>query len=677
MSFGRSGFGSGENRRRRSLGASLGGASKPSQNLIPNAWLDLNFVEGVYKLAGADTTPLAALDFSNGESRTVTDAAGGDHVFLQNAMPITDAGFWVNAGSTFNNRDLASLKDVLGSQVFSALGAGGITVFMEWVMSTFDSSDHWPLTFFNSAETAFLNIASNNSFVGSFSGSMTSGDWGVGPIGTSQNAAGRVLRVAMRIKNSDFSFAESVGDLGILQAASPTLADFTGGKIWLGSHKYDLFINNPIRRFALALTPRPDAELTAFVQGTAAPTFANLAFSNQISGAAASALPVLGVNTHIPRKNAVDIPAANNLAMAQAIGANAIRLDIGWQTIEPSAASYTFSYYDGTMNAFHGASIPVLMMFGYGNTAYTGSSANPPSDATGRTGMTNAAVALVSHYSWASLEVLNEQNLDVFTGSNPDATRCATTLMAVAAGVKGAQPGMKVISAGISSASWNAPATWATTFFGAMTTKTNVDGWAFHPYVDTSSVNSVPEFAVTMDNAMFVILTGKEKHNTESGYPIQWTGSDQNLQAKYVIRGYMSSVRAGLKSHYHYDLADDGPDKTDSEQTYGLHDENFVIKPSGLAYKRLSDLKAAAVTYDVDAVPGFDLTAVTIHKASGKTLLLAAERMATSFIRDVGSFTTVSATDALGNPITVTRLSGNVVKVPVNPTNCPIILNVA
>lgn len=656
----------------------LGGAKPNDQNIVPNAWLDLNFVEGIYKLDGLDTTPAAVLDFSNGGGRTVKDSQGNDVAFAQNALPITDAGLYLS-DTTFN--DICSVKDTYGQTLLALLSSGGFTAFIEFVQNA-DANAHNPLFAWDNTTTfdagIFLATCGGSTFCGSSSFGNTN-DLGIGPDGDSSgNVQGSIVRIAIALAPGDVAQAMSLFPPFHVQTATTIFADFSAGKIYVGSNRFGNLANTFIRRIAFAKSRRPNAELTNFASGASAPPYANSKFASQISGAAASLLPLLGANTHTDPFNAPSITAAQQVSMVNAVGLDIVRLDLSWQTIEPAGnGTYDFSHYDDTITALLGAGKQVLLMLGYGHTAYTAGSGAPPITSGARTAYTNLAKAVANKYPTASIEVENEQNLPQFTNSAPDASLSAALVTAAAAGIKSVQPGVKVITGGLSSANWNAPVAFATTFMGAVTA-TNVTGYAFHPYVQTGPINptQIPEFAVTMDAAMFAVMTGKEKWNTESGFPLSWTG-DYYTQARYNIRGYIASVKAQLKAHIHYDLADDGPNQSDDEQTYGMFDYLRSIKPTGTAFQGLATLKAATVTYDVDAVPGFRLSAVTFHKASGKSIALVAEVLNVNFVRDVGAYSSVSATDVFGNVVPVKRLAGNVVKVAVSSARCPVILNVA
>lgn len=109
--------------------ALLGGEGNTNPlNLIPNTLLDMNFVEGRYKLNGVDTTPAAIFDFTNDGTRTVADSQGNNTVFAQNALPFTDAGLFINTN------DRCNIKDAIMQPVLALLATGGFTVFIETAM---------------------------------------------------------------------------------------------------------------------------------------------------------------------------------------------------------------------------------------------------------------------------------------------------------------------------------------------------------------------------------------------------------------------------------------------------------------------------------------------------------------------------------------------------------------
>lgn len=413
---------------------------------------------------------------------------------------------------------------------------------------------------------------------------------------------------------------------------------------------------------------------------SASSTFAALSsasLSSIFSGA--STLPLLTVDTHQNTTVvAKPIPDGTNVAAAQAIGAQAVRLDCNWIQTEASAGSFDFSSLDPTVNAFRAVGITVHLIFDYGNTLYGAAFFTGPADATYRGHYNTWVTAAVNHFGSTGFiyEIWNEPNLGsggYAWAPTPSASDYSALLTGAAAAIKAAKPAAIVLSGGLSPGTGIAPNTFIATVAGG--TLTNVDGFGYHPYNAGLTTGALPEQLIS-DFASFKSAASSAKpiYVDEVGYSMDWTGNSETVRAKYVARLMGSACIAQSPQVCIYDLFKDGTDPNDHESNFGLYDYSFNPLPAATAYTKVAGALSGMVTNSAGKIAAANLYELTINKSVGRTRMIWTSAGAWRYTRAEGAITSATATDVLGNPIAVINDGSGNISFDVVDANGPVIL---
>jgi hypothetical protein len=136
---------------------------------------------------------------------------------------------------------------------------------------------------------------------------------------------------------------------------------------------------------------------------------------------------------------------------------------------------------------------------------------------------------------------------------------------------------------------------------------------------------------------------------TETGYynaPVQFGYVPENVSAKYIPRLFAEYFNRGIQRSYLYELADQGPDKTDREQNFGLIHFDMTEKPAYTAMKNLIDLleepgmtsfPAGMLDYTVSGSADLSKLHHTLLEKSGGIFYLLLWQEAAGFNRSSGT----------------------------------------
>lgn len=400
------------------------------------------------------------------------------------------------------------------------------------------------------------------------------------------------------------------------------------------------------------------AGVNVFAATSNFPALSSAALSSIFSGA--STLPAFGVTTH-QRTRQVDkaIPDATNAALAQQIGATAVRIDCDWQDIEQVAGVYDFSRLDPCVTALRGAGMTVQMVCGYGNTLYGPSFYTGPADATARAHYNNWLVAVANHYGSTGFiyQLWNEPNLgagDYAWAPSPNAADYTALMSSAAAALKAAKPAAIVLTGGVAPGTGIAPTTFISTV--AAGTLTNIDGFGYHPYNSGTVTGARPEQMIT-DTAAFVSADGSAKPTywDEIGYSLDWTANSETVKATYVVRMMLSAAVSQVKQCIVFDLIDDGTDPADHESNFGLFSYSFQPLPAATAYAAIIAALSGMTSNDAAQITTSYLRALTIHKISSLVRIVWAAAGAWRYTSVEGAGKTGSAVDVFGAVIPISN----------------------
>lgn len=344
-----------------------------------------------------------------------------------------------------------------------------------------------------------------------------------------------------------------------------------------------------------------------------------LAFVALTASASAGVPTFRGAQTHPLWSASTEADFTKELDMLAATGANTVRIDISWSSLQSSSkTAYSSSYTaktDAFMNAAAARGIKVIVTFI--STPCWASSAPetiklacsgaywdrgviwyPPTYASD---YADAATWVVRRWGskMAAFEVWNEPNLDnSFISPNP-ARDYTTILKAAYPALKAAAPSLPVLGGGLAFSDGD--------FLAAMYAngaKGNFDALSIHPYNEWRN----PLDAWQLEWRKYTFLTGvpwmreildaqgdtaKKIWFTEMGWPACLPGGTstwcvtQAQQAQYIadafriIRDRWDYVEAAVV----YNLRNKSSVETDRESSYGLVSRDFVPKPSYYAFR--------------------------------------------------------------------------------------------
>lgn len=446
---------------------------------------------------------------------------------------------------------------------------------------------------------------------------------------------------------------------------------------------------------------------------------------NIVLGAAASQLPLWCVNVH---QNTETITTSQLTTAMAAVGANCARDALNWDQVEQSGGTYNWaanswsgapSGFTSWWGAICGAGYYAVMTATYNNPLYDGNvgafaviapGANTTayvnyagSATTGGKSIVNNFISTCPHLT---IEFFNEPNLKQWTNNAQwDGGAYLVMAQATAAAVKAAQSSVKVSSGGISPGGGTAPNTFAAQMVGGATFSSG-DYWGSHPYNYSESppsstltpqqlMSDVPSLAAAFGQQVKPIAI------TEYGFPLQSLGSSctapATLNQQGIFTGWamLQAVALQLPIFAWYELVNDDTEANcaaSDQKTFGLitspnDSPALSLKPSGTAFKNVAACFANAVTYDVQWYPDVNVYEVTVHKASSRCKAIwysvpgdtVGTLAAASFnwSENMGSFSSATATDTLGNTVTLNINGSQVSLPPPSETTGPILVTIA
>ena len=328
----------------------------------------------------------------------------------------------------------------------------------------------------------------------------------------------------------------------------------------------------------------------------------------------------VGVDTHFDQ----DWKPAEIMPLLTELGAGWIRDGVSWGDVEPVKHRYVVPDKTAAwLDAAHARHLHVLLILYYANKNYA-DPFSPPDYAKAAAFLARALADRVE-----AIEILNEPNNPPFgptyggswNGNEPGGQvapwvkKYAEVINAAVRAIKAANPKMKVVGYGAP-----APATFRIMRLGV---PPRLDGITDHPYSGPMKLPELVPYPATVDLVqrdgiatadregtyrsqctMFRAEAAKdglphaELWNTEWGFA---TWFDQkavppssilpDTQAVYILRRLLEARALGVMTFY-YDLRDDGTDRTQEWQDFGLVDYQRQPKPAFAAFQRFTAMFA-------------------------------------------------------------------------------------
>jgi polysaccharide biosynthesis protein PslG len=319
---------------------------------------------------------------------------------------------------------------------------------------------------------------------------------------------------------------------------------------------------------------------------------------NHGASAAVPAQFLMGLNTHLTGPKY--IPDAPNVV--QQIGANAIRDEVHWATVEVQPGIYQIpDAIDTYYREAAARGLDPLIILDYGNPLYDGG--ERPTSAQGIAAFAAYARFVAQHFAGVvtRYEVWNEWDIAIggVTG-NGDPVAYVNLLAAVYTALKGVDPSITVVGGAVS--------TFNNTYINTMLDNgmlDHCDAFSIHTYVyaDLPVENRIPE---VWRQHVLDLQAALHPYNGDQDFPVYvtelgWTtgfkdqpddaGVTQELQAAYVARLYLlARTMPFLKGVWLYVFQDEGWTYNLYGTNYGLVRPDLTPKEGYFAFNSIADL---------------------------------------------------------------------------------------
>lgn len=312
-------------------------------------------------------------------------------------------------------------------------------------------------------------------------------------------------------------------------------------------------------------------------------------------------LPVAGTLNDLAATQIVpNVPFANQVQTAQALGFHRVRLAVRWNEIERPRGRYTWRPFDDKIAALTRAGItPIIVIFG-GNGGYPGSIG----EGEAMTGFAKFAGAVARRYGTGAparpilYEIWNEPNTKTFWGRPPEPEAYAAMAGAACSAIKAERPAARVLALAMEGTPVKRPyfvlsygldiyRQWAARA-ATPALMACADGFSMHPYLPT------PEQVLRDDPALRAFVAAHWSRaqspmiaQTEVGYAIDpRKGVTAEDQAALDLRALLIGAGLGRVTNL-YQAVDTARDTTNADNGYGLVTYDGRIKPAGMAVRRL------------------------------------------------------------------------------------------
>lgn len=344
----------------------------------------------------------------------------------------------------------------------------------------------------------------------------------------------------------------------------------------------------------------------------------------------------LGVCTHFSRREK-GWKVEDLLPLACDMGVSLVRDEIEWSRVETEKGKYQIPEVDQDwLQQVTDAGLGINLILLYGNQLYD----NPLDPEAFANYAVFMARTLIGKYNIVALEIWNEPtNFEFkkyYDGSWSGQGDClwlekfAELVSITAEKLKKEFPEMPLIVAPGEPQFFHMAMRYPDSL-------KNIDGIAAHPYPGRFPAETVPwggkqinkrdGISVADDDHSYLSLWRKTQehcrkylghelalHTTEWGYSTynhhlkgsNTAGYSESAQAIYIARGLILNMVAGVKTIYIYALMDDGTDRFEQEDNFGIvkHEKlGLAKKPAWASIRRLAEILGADCTFVKDAPP--------------------------------------------------------------------------
>jgi hypothetical protein len=300
----------------------------------------------------------------------------------------------------------------------------------------------------------------------------------------------------------------------------------------------------------------------------------------------------LGVNIHFTD------PQPGEMKMIAAAGFRWVRMDFKWDATEVERGRYDFSSYDRLIASLEPHNIHALLILDYGNPLYDNGA--PPRNENTRQAFARWAVAAAKHFAGRGViwEVYNEPNHATFWPARPNIDEYVALALAVGRAFRAQARQEKLMGPATSGIDFP--------FLEACFKAGLLEYWAavsVHPYRQTDPEEAANDYCrLRKMIERYRTARGSERVeipiiSSEWGYSSGWRGMSDEKQGAMLAREMLTNLANGIPISIWYDWRDDGSDRNEPEQHFGLvrnayqdgREQVFEPKPAYLAAKTLSE----------------------------------------------------------------------------------------
>ncbi|GMU20847.1 MAG: hypothetical protein AMXMBFR13_09430 [Phycisphaerae bacterium] len=325
--------------------------------------------------------------------------------------------------------------------------------------------------------------------------------------------------------------------------------------------------------------------------------------------------------------------------LARHAGVKWTREEFLWHTIEPVEGQFNWSFYDQMVEVALSQGISVYGLLDYW------SSWTRPNTQEGIDAYCRWVREVVRRYKdrirhW---EIWNEPNIFFWTGPKE---MYATLLTQAYEAVKSEDPSAIVMgcsTSGIDTEFIRNVMAWGGKF----------DALTIHPYrgrlEDLGYIRELREVKK--------LVNGRDVWITEIGFPSQLgTGWSERRQASLAARVYLTSLASGAaRSVSWYDFRNDGPDRFEMEQNFGLVRDDFRPKP---AYRALATVCRTLAGYRLTGEVDVGMGAYAFRFTNGQADIVAVCAPDSGRILSFRTDADVVITDGMGHIVVPHREGG-------------------
>lgn len=308
--------------------------------------------------------------------------------------------------------------------------------------------------------------------------------------------------------------------------------------------------------------------------------------------------PMLGVGMHLG--GGTEAQQAQQIADLASLGIRTARTDADWSSIEVRAGVYDFSVLDGIVAGLQRGGLRPLLIADYRNALYDGG--RTPSSAIGIGAYARFAAAVAQRYPSADVEVYNEFDFRFNDGACGKTPGCYLQLLGPTSAALRASGGGGVI-AGPAVAGSGVPHAWLQGFIAGDGLR-EVGALSIHPYVQPDRPDVLEPQLIALRASMTAAGGAATPiWFTEFGTATGSGGASERQQAEDAARVFAIGAAHGVSRIYWYDAIDDGTDRSDPEDNFGLFRSSTSLVPGALVPKPTAAIIATAARLAAATTP--------------------------------------------------------------------------